>query len=310
MSTATLEYSSTATERLLQMLRPYEQRFHRDLSCYLHCIGEPGPLRNACEYALMGEAKRIRPALVYLTADEAGMGLDVSAAAVAIEFLHTSSLIADDLPCMDDDDERRGRWTCHRVFGEATAVLATYCLSSTAFELVAENSALLSKTPDVSPPTQPICESVVYCVARAIGGWALVGGQYSDLFERSIREEDLVRIYEQKTSSLFEAAIHLGWIFGGGHSDRLPSLRQVAKHLGVVFQLWDDLRDESQDKLRSVGANFNALLVLGVDRYKALFDRQAEAAKKALREADFQSGKLSHLLELFVCMTTDLLNQR
>src|SRR5947209_4745416 len=107
---------------MFSVLNPYKERFEPHLTKAILSFGDKNNLRDACEYALSSGGKRFRPALVYMMGDALGGSKDIDGAALATEFFHTASLIADDLPCMDDDDMRRGRPTVHKMYGEATAL--------------------------------------------------------------------------------------------------------------------------------------------------------------------------------------------
>ncbi len=168
----------------------------------------PARLHAAMRHALFGGGKRLRPALVRLVCRHFG-GRDEDAAlpAAAIELVHTYSLVHDDLPCMDDDDLRRGRPTCHTVYGEALAVLAGDALLTSAFELCA-----------LAPPEE--ARAFVGCLARASGSLGMVGGQAFDLDGASGEEardaRGLVhRIHSMKTAALFAASAELGAIAAG-----------------------------------------------------------------------------------------------
>lgn len=120
----------TAEElKFAEILSRYKKRFECDLPRFLETLGPPGTVRSAAEYSLNSSGKRLRPALIYLIADELGNGCDVAPAAASVEFLHKATLISDDLPCIDNDDMRQGQPTCHKAFGVATAVLASYSCS-------------------------------------------------------------------------------------------------------------------------------------------------------------------------------------
>jgi geranylgeranyl pyrophosphate synthase len=191
----------------------------------------PPRIVEAMSYALLGGGKRVRPALVRLFAHAHGAGDEhARSAAVAIECVHTYSLVHDDLPCMDDDDLRRGRPTCHKVFGEALAVLAGDALLTWSFELVARERA---------------GAELASVLARAAGARGMVGGQVLDLESAGARTTaaDVARIHAGKTAALLGAACELGAVCAdAGAADRTRA-RTYGELLGRCFQAVDDVLD-------------------------------------------------------------------
>ncbi len=190
----------------------------------------PGELHAAMRHALFPGGKRLRPMLALIGARVTGG--DVEAAVrpgAALELLHTYSLVHDDLPCMDDDDLRRGRPTCHKVFGDAVAVLAGDALLTLAFEVVAEGGA-----------------AAVRCLGRAAGSLGMVGGQAADLAAEGREDpgsfEELRWIHDHKTGALITASLEVGALAGGAGGN-LSSLRQYGEKIGRAFQIADDVLD-------------------------------------------------------------------
>lgn len=197
-------------------------------------------LTAAMRYALLGGGKRIRPCLVYAAADAAGRPRAATdRAAAAVEMIHAYSLIHDDLPAMDDDDLRRGRPTCHLVFGEALAILAGDALQSLAF---AELAAI-----DDLPA--PLVLDMVARLAAAAGGAGMALGQALDLEATGERPKlaALETIHRRKTGDLITASVLLGALSTGTREPGLlESLSRYAEALGLAFQVRDDLLDEEQ----------------------------------------------------------------
>jgi len=207
----------------------------------------PAHLAEAIRYSLLAPGKRLRPKLVLMAAEACGGAIDAALpAACAVEMIHAYSLVHDDLPAMDDDDLRRGRPTCHKVYGEAVAVLVGDALQARAFELLAT---------EIYPPAQAArCCAVL---GRAAGASALVGGQAADLAAEqnaavnsgnshsnsSIALEDLEAIHRRKTGALFVASLELGGIVAGATTQQLAALVEFGKKLGLAFQITDDLLD-------------------------------------------------------------------
>ena len=200
----------------------------------------PSVLKEAIRHSLLSAGKRLRAVLVLMAARACGQQ-DNSAipAACAVEMVHTYSLIHDDLPAMDDDDLRRGVPTCHRLFGEANAILAGDALLAQAFEVLA--SADLPS------------EAIARCcreLATAAGASSLVGGQVDDLSGSSEQNqlEQLEAIHRRKTGAMFRVAVRLGAIVGGGSDEQHAALDTYGSKLGLAFQITDDLLDEHGDE--------------------------------------------------------------
>jgi geranylgeranyl diphosphate synthase type II len=189
-------------------------------------------------YSVMAGGKRLRPILVLLGA-RAGGGReeDVVGVACAVEFVHTYSLIHDDLPAMDDD-YRRGRLSCHKEFGEATAILAGDALHTLAFETIAACAPDAARVPDM-----------VGLLCRAAGTRGMVGGQVDDLAsEGAPPDVDAVRsIHERKTGALLNASLRLGAVAVGADPATLERLDRFGRGLGLAFQIVDDVLDEEGD---------------------------------------------------------------
>lgn len=197
--------------------------------------GCPQHLNEAIRYCLLAPGKRIRPLLVLTAAEICGGSLEnAMPAACAVEMIHNYSLIHDDLPAMDDDELRRGRPTCHIQFDEATAILAGDALIPMAFQTIIEN-------------VHPI-ESANRCVAAlaiASGPSHLVGGQADDLRLQFAEQdlETLERIHRRKTGALLTVSLELGGLTAGATGEQLECLTNYGKHLGLAFQIVDDLLD-------------------------------------------------------------------
>lgn len=197
----------------------------------------PEPLGDAIRHAVLGGGKRIRPVLT-LTASEAvateqGDPDAALQAAVAIELLHSYTLVHDDLPSMDNDLVRRGQPTVHARFGEAQAILAGDALQALAFDVVARRSAL--------DPSRSL--ALVRILAQAAGPAGVVGGQVEDIASRPLDLARLSYIQLHKTGDLFRAALALGAVAGGGSGDDERALSAFGQSLGVAFQIVDDILD-------------------------------------------------------------------
>ncbi|MEZ5125683.1 MAG: polyprenyl synthetase family protein [Thermoleophilia bacterium] len=202
-------------------------------------------LVNAMRYSLLAGGKRIRPVLVLATTRSLGADpVTALATAAAFEFIHTYSLIHDDLPAIDNDTLRRGRPTCHVVYGEDIAILAGDGLFAEAFTL------LVDKQP--SPPDMVL--ALIREIAHATGVRGMVGGQYMDVVGRAANDEDLRLLHALKTGRLISSAVVCGALLGGAVD--LAPYRAFAGELGLLFQIVDDILDEAGDEAelgKSVG---------------------------------------------------------
>ena len=197
----------------------------------------PEEVHAAMRWSLFAGGKRLRPALVVAAGETCGADVEhLLTTACAYELIHTYSLIHDDLPAMDDDDLRRGRPTCHVEFGEATAILAGDALQALAFQIIAEDEALRNAV-----RTRLIAE-----LARAAGTpVGMVAGQAFDLAaeEREVDDAELEAIHQHKTGALITAAARAGAHIAEANKIKLAVITAYAEHLGLLFQITDDLLD-------------------------------------------------------------------
>jgi farnesyl diphosphate synthase len=258
--------------------------------------GRQGRVQEAMRYATFAGGKRLRPFLVLHAARLFGVddahSLRVGA---AIEVLHTYSLVHDDLPCMDDDDLRRGRPTTHIAFDEMTAVLAGDALLTLAFEILAD------------PKTHPdgdVRLALVARLAEAAGHDGMIGGQVIDMLaEQGFGLDDVIHLQRLKTGQLFEFACEAGPILGRASADDRARLRAYAREMGLVFQITDDLLDvtsTAEKTGKAVGKDADmgkATLVtlLGVEGARAEAEKRARAAIAALGPHADKSSELSGL---------------
>jgi len=199
----------------------------------------PVELHRAMRYAVLGGGKRLRPLLVYAAGQALGAPLDrLDAAAAAVEIIHAYSLVHDDLPAMDDDSLRRGRATCHIVFGEAMAILAGDALQALAFDVLAHDAAL-----EVDAPTRV---EMLRTLAAACGSHGMAGGQAFDLAAVGTRlgAAELERMHVHKTGALIRASVRLGALAAGCRDSAvLDALERYGHCVGLAFQIRDDLLD-------------------------------------------------------------------
>lgn len=246
----------------------------------------PQRLHDALRYSMMAPGKRLRPILVMASAESVeGSAADVLPTACALECVHVFSLIHDDLPCMDNDDYRRGRLTNHKVYGEAMAMLAGDALLTLAFELIGENAKLV--------PGERIVP-VLAMVSRATGTHGMVGGQVIDIESegQAITPDTLRFIHAMKTGALLTASSVAGAMLCGATELQVDHLRRYGQSIGLAFQIADDILDVvgDQEKIgkpvgsdqRSDKATYPKLY--GLDESRRMAHAEVQNAVHALAE--------------------------
>jgi geranylgeranyl diphosphate synthase type II len=261
----------------------------------------PSTLHDAMRYAVFGGGKRLRP-LCCLLACEAAGGEAAAAmpAACALELVHTYSLVHDDLPCMDDDDYRRGRLTVHKVYGEAMGVLAGDALLTLAFSTVADGLA---------PAAAARACSVL---AKGSGSLGMVGGQVGDLEAegKTLQIDAILAIDSRKTAALFAAAFRMGAICAGAPRETEDRLERIGEHLGIAFQIVDDLLDvtasaETMGKATGKDAargKATTPALLGLDGARRLAEEHSSAAR-GLASSLERGGLIEALIETMLLRT-------
>ena len=258
--------------------------------------GRQARVQEAMRYATFAGGKRLRPFLVLHSARLFGVddsrSLRVGA---AIEALHTYSLVHDDLPCMDDDDLRRGRPTTHIAFDEMTAVLAGDALLTVAFEILSDAR---------THPSADIRCTLIARLAEASGHDGMIGGQIIDMLaDASFGVEDVINLQRLKTGQLFEFSCEAGPILAGAPAEDRARLRAYAEEMGVVFQITDDLLDvtsTAEKTGKKVGKDKDAgkatlVTLLGVEGARAEAARRAQRAIAALGPHAARAAELSGL---------------
>ena len=244
-------------------------------------MGEKTKLRDACEYALLSGGKRLRPILVMMVAEALGNRLDVTQAALSVEFFHTASLIADDLPCMDNDDERRSRPSLHKAFEEGIALLASYTLIASGYEGIYKNGKAMARDPRFSAQADKATLGCLEIATRCAGIFGATNGQFLDLYPPDTSLATLEKIILQKTVTLFQISFVFGWLFGGGSAERLPQVERAAHHLGMAFQIADDIEDAKQDASHECEINIAA--AMGRIEARALFEKEMALFEDGLK---------------------------
>ncbi len=295
---------SAAPSRLSRAIDQIAAEIDHEFAALLTVPDDPrAPLFHAMRHAAIGGGKRLRPLLLVATADLFHVGRDVALrVAAAIESIHVYSLIHDDLPCMDDDDMRRGKPTVHKVYGDATAVLAGDSLHALAFEILA------------NPNTHPdpfIRSELIACLALASGPDGMAGGQMMDL-EAENAQFDLptvTRLQALKTGALIAASVEMGAILGHIPAEGRTRLRAYAHDIGLAFQIADDILDvEGDEGLAGKALHKDAeagkatfLSLMGLERAKeqakALVDQAIAHLSNYGPEADLLRDIAHYVLE-------------
>jgi geranylgeranyl diphosphate synthase type II len=277
----------------------HRDKIEKEIAKSIVSLGEKSKLRDACEYALTNGGKRFRPLIVFMVAEALGHGLDVTDAALAVEYFHTASLIADDLPCMDNDDERRDKPSLHKAYGETIALLASYALITAAFEKIYTSTKAMKLAP---PPFRAHADAAgvialeVASVCSGIRG--ATGGQFLDIFPPKLTIDVVRQVAYQKTVTLFEVSFVLGWIFGGGDLAKIDSVKMAAYHLGMAFQIADDIGDLAQDEKNQ--RDINLARVVGRDRAHLMFEEEMKQLEKSLGELSLLTPSFQKMYDLLL----------
>ncbi|MDQ2867556.1 MAG: polyprenyl synthetase family protein [Verrucomicrobiota bacterium] len=261
-----------------------QKAVERALDRFLPKASAPPPtIHKAMRYSLFAGGKRLRPILCLAAAEACGGKLaDALPLAAAMECIHTYSLVHDDLPSMDNDDFRRGRATCHKVFGDGIAILAGDALLTVAFEIAAR----------ANPARRYSMTEIIREIASAAGSRKLIAGQVADLeAEGKAADRKLVRyIHENKTSAILTTSVRLGAMSANADARKLAAITKFGSALGLAFQVIDDILDVTQttEKLgKSAGKDLTAQkatypAVIGLAASRAEARRLTTAAQSAL----------------------------
>ena len=267
--------ATPSIESLPEALERWRLRVERELDAWLPRESVvPGRLHAAQRYSVLGAGKRIRPALVYATAETLGVPVDqVDAAACAVELIHCYSLVHDDLPAMDDDDLRRGRPTCHKAFDEATAILVGDSLQVLAFQVLAAHPGL--------PADARVRLRIVELLAIASGTAGMAGGQALDLAAEGARLTlaEVERVHAMKTGALIRASVLMAAHCRPGLTDaQFDALSRFGELVGQAFQVQDDILDVEGD-VGVIGKPPGSDEARGMPTYPAIAGLDAARAK-------------------------------
>jgi len=261
----------------------------------------PATIHRAMRYSLFAGGKRVRPLLAMAAAEAVSDGLGgIESCACALEMIHTYSLIHDDLPALDNDDLRRGRPTCHKVFGDAMAILAGDALLTLAFEVLAKLDAGAERRIELVRE--------LATASGTVGG--MIGGRVNDIEGEGKRPTGplLDSIHRAKTGALLRASVRMGAIYAGADAEQLAALTSFGEHVGLAFQIVDDILDVEQSsealgKTAGKDAAQNKITfpaVYGIERSRKMAEEQRLAAHVALQPFDDRARRLRELADLVV----------
>ena len=272
-----------------------------DIACFRYDSEPQQELFSSMRYSLLAGGKRLRPIFVFDFCRMCGGDWKQAVGfAAAVEMIHTYSLIHDDLPCMDDDDYRRGRLTNHKVYGEAMAVLAGDALLTAAFSEIAR-----------SPYDAEARIYAVSLLSGCAGETGMVGGQVLDIMsdQRICSEQEVLDIQSRKTGALIKAACVLGVIAGSGTDAQIEAASSFAENLGLAFQIRDDMLDvigNQEDLGKAVGADAGKntfVRLYGLERCGELvreYTAKAIDALRAFEHTEYMQSLASGLTERFI----------
>ncbi|MEC1614029.1 polyprenyl synthetase family protein [Bacillus mojavensis] len=289
------------TNKLASFLAERKKAVEKQLFVYTENLNIPDSLKKSMLYSLEAGGKRLRPLIVLAVLNAYGKSeRDGIPVGCAVEMIHTYSLIHDDLPCMDDDDLRRGKPTNHKVFGEATAVLAGDGLLTESFKLITSH---VSDEVSAEKRLRLVNELI-----SAAGTEGMVGGQIADMEaeNRQVTLEELESIHERKTAKLLGFGVIAGAILADAPEEEIETLRAFSSHIGIGFQIRDDILDVegSEEKIgKRVGSDttnekstYPSLLSL--EGAKKKLDGHIEEAKRLIGGLSLQKDLLYELCDL------------
>ncbi len=295
---ARLQSRSTSVMDLKAYLRSRQRKIDRALDRYLpRANTKPATLHKAMRYSLFAGGKRLRPILC-LAATEACRGNidDALPLACALECIHTYSLVHDDLPSMDNDDFRRGRPTCHKVFGDGIAILAGDALLTIAFEIVSRTK----------PARRYNTSALLREISVAAGSQKLIAGQVADLEAegKDVKRDQLQFIHKNKTAAILKSSVRLGAMSANANARKLSAITRFGQRLGLAFQIIDDILDVTQTSEilgKSAGKDVAAKkatypAVIGLEKSRAEARQLTRQAHNALSVFSSSDAEPLHVL--------------
>ncbi|WP_353855285.1 polyprenyl synthetase family protein [Bacillus sp. Bos-x628] len=289
------------TNKLNEFLITRKQTIEDYLFTYVQKLHIPENLKSSMLYSLEAGGKRLRPILVLALLHAYGKNeKDGIPVGCAVEMIHTYSLIHDDLPCMDDDDLRRGKPTNHKVYGEATAVLAGDALLTESFRLITSHLS------DHVPAEKKL--KIIDELVQSAGARGMVGGQFDDMEaeQKQVSLAELESIHARKTGKLLTFSVTAGAILAGAPDDEIEKLKEFSYHIGIAFQIRDDILDleGSEEKIgKRVGSDtanekstYPSLLTLSGAKEK--LDEHMTCAKEIVSKLKLEQHLLHDLCDL------------
>jgi geranylgeranyl pyrophosphate synthase len=275
--------------------------------CTTYLPGLPAPIGNAVQYGLKSPGKRLRPLLLLFAYRAAGGTTDATMLACAPELIHAYSLMHDDLPCMDDDEMRRGRPTVHKVYGSRTAILAGVAMIPLAARVVRDSSRSMRLADQTTA-------KVLDALLEASSAGGMIGGQLRDLIGegRALSLDELEAIHSAKTGAIIVASVRMGALAAGTDAPRVEALERYGRSIGLAFQIMDDVLDVTSTT-KAMGKTTGRDAMLGKSTYPALLGvdgarRRAEAliadGLQSLAEHDLLTQELSQVANFMVTRTS------
>lgn len=281
-------------KKLEQFINHNSREINETLHHFFMDLDTPNTLQSSMSYSVNAGGKRIRPLLILATLEDLGVkSKDALKVACAAELIHTYSLIHDDLPCMDDDDFRRGHRTNHKVYGEAMAVLAGDALQALAFETLT----------NLTHTSSTVALKLIRLLSIASGAKGMVAGQVLDIEgeKKALTLQELQTVHLNKTGALLSFSIEAGAVMAGLEEEKMNHLRQFAENIGLAFQIQDDILDvtsTTEELGKKVGSDEISDKVtypslLGLDGAKEQLLHHHKLAKKSLAFLENEASLLA-----------------
>lgn len=264
--------------------------------------GYASKVMEAMNYSVLAGGKRLRPMLMEETYHMfGGSGIEIEPFMAAQEMIHTYSLVHDDLPCMDNDEYRRGRKTTHAVYGEGMAVLAGDALLNYAFETACKAFSMTDDTDRVAAAFE--------ILSRKAGIYGMIGGQTADILAENsdssdITEELLLYIHENKTAALIQSSMMIGAVLAGAEDKYISDIEKIGYNIGIAFQIQDDILDVTgtfEELGKPIGSDekndkVTCVSLMGLDKARKEVDRLSKGAVALLNEMPYEHAFLEELI--------------
>jgi len=283
----TAAMAAQCSETECDLLGIYREKIENEIQKNLKRYQSNDALFRGCQYALVHGGKRFRPAITLMVGEALNAEHELTQAALTVEYLHTASLVADDLPCMDDDAMRRGKAALHKAFNEPLALLVSYALIAAGYENLSESAKQVENSLEGADRR---CRLALENVSINSGIHGATGGQFLDIQPPDLTKERVREIHAKKTAALFEMAFVIGWLYGGGEIEKLDLVKKAALHYGIAFQIFDDYGDRKQDCVNDNAINIFTLF--GEDYGLRCLNEELKAYKETLNRLEIASSPL------------------